>query len=238
MRGVCLAGLLLWACADAPEEAGDAGVRPDASAPLPDGAPADSAAPDVGPQPGLYDPTLAVEPAPETFTVDFQTSAGDFAVQVTRAWAPRGADRFYNLVLVGYYTDVAFFRVIDGFMAQTGISGDPQISQAWRQATIADDPNAQSNTRGRVTFATAGPDTRTTQIFFNYGDNSFLDDQGFAPFGEVVEMQPVDALYSGYGEGAPQGQGPEQGRIQREGNAYLQADFPLLDYILSAQVRP
>lgn len=206
-----------------------------------DGAPpADDAStpdPDSGePSPALLDPSQAQAQAPETFTVLMETSAGDLEIDVTRTWAPLGADRFYNLVSIGYYDDVAFFRVLEGFMAQTGIHGDPAVSGAWSQARIQDDPNTQTNTRGRVTYATAGPGTRTTQIFFNFGDNSFLDGQGFSPFGEVRDMAAADALYADYGEGPPQGSGPNQGRIQAEGNAYLRAEYPNLDYILQARV--
>jgi peptidyl-prolyl cis-trans isomerase A (cyclophilin A) len=158
-------------------------------------------------------------------------------IEVTRAWAPRGADRFYNLVKVGYYDDVAFFRVIDGFMVQFGIHGDPAANLAWHQARIADDPVTQSNKRGMVTYAMAGPDSRTTQLFINFKDNVNLDGQGFAPFGTVVEgLSVVDSLYSGYGEGAPSGLGPEQGRAQAEGNAYLRASFPKLDFIKTARL--
>jgi len=158
-------------------------------------------------------------------------------IEVTRSWAPRGADRFYNLVRAGYFDDVAFFRVIQGFMVQFGINGDPRVNAVWQQARIPDDPVTQSNRRGAITFATAGPGTRTTQVFINFKDNAGLDGQGFAPFGRVTEgMAVVDQLYSGYGEGAPQGMGPEQGRAQAEGNAYLRGSFPKLDSIKTARV--
>ena len=138
----------------------------------------------------------------------------------------------------GYYDGTTFFRVIDGFMTQWGIHPDPRVSEAWREARIDDDPVEASNTRGRITFATAGPDTRTTQLFINYIDNSRLDQMGFAPFGEVVEgMEVVDALYSDYGEGAPRGKGPDQGRIQAKGDVYL-AEFPELDRIVRASILP
>ncbi len=146
-------------------------------------------------------------------------------------------DRFYTLVKSGYYDGVRFFRVISGFMAQFGIHGDPKVSAVWRERTMPDDPVRQSNARGMVTYATAGPGTRTTQIFINYRDNSGLDGQGFAPFGKVVEgMNVVDRLFAGYGEGAPRGGGPNQGRIQAEGNAYLARDFPKLDYVKRATI--
>lgn len=160
-------------------------------------------------------------------------------VQVTRAWAPLGADRFYNLVKNGFYTDASFFRVIPGFMVQFGLSAKPSISEKWSHAVIPDDPVTQSNKRGYITFATAGPNTRTTQVFINFGDNSRLDSEGFAPFGQVVEgMDVVDKLYSGYGEGAPQGSGPDQGQIQAKGKAYLDGDFPKLDSIKTAVIVP
>ena len=191
---------------------------------------------DTAPSP-LLDPARATETAPESYRVRFETTKGPFVVEVHRAWAPHGADRFYNLVKLGYYDGVTFFRVLDDFMAQCGIHGDPKVSRAWRDARIPDDPVAQSNTRGMVTFATAGPNTRTTQIFINYKDNSSLDGMGFAPFGRVVEgLAVVDALYSGYGEGAPRGSGPHQGRAQAEGNEYFRREFPKLDHIETARL--
>lgn len=175
--------------------------------------------------------------APDTFNVKFVTNEGDIVIKVTRDWAPIGADRFYNLADNGFYDGCRFFRVIEGFMAQFGINGDPEVSAVWREQKIQDDPNKQKNTRGRVTFAMAGPNTRTTQLFISFDDNSFLDTQGFSPFGEVVEgMDVIDQLYAEYGEGAPRGNGPDQGRIQQEGNAYLNAEFPRLDHIISAEV--
>jgi len=175
--------------------------------------------------------------APATFRAHFETSAGDFVIEVHRDWAPRGADRFFNLVRSGYYDDVRFFRVISGFMVQFGIHGDPTVSAAWRDQLIVDDPVRRTNLRGMVSFATAGPGTRTTQVFINYGSNDRLDAMGFAPFGQVVEgMDVVDRLYAGYGEGAPGGRGPNQGRIQTEGNAYLQRDFGKLDYVRRASI--
>lgn len=154
-----------------------------------------------------------------------------------REWAPNGADRFYNLVKSGFYNDARFFRVIDGFMVQFGISGNPDLSAVWREARIPDDQVKQSNTRGTVTFATAGPNTRTTQVFINFGDNAGLDGQGFSPFGKVVSgMDVVDAFFKGYGEGAPRGRGPNQGLVQQQGNAYLITQFPKLDYIKKATI--
>jgi peptidyl-prolyl cis-trans isomerase A (cyclophilin A) len=189
------------------------------------------------PHPGLTNPGKAAEKAPDQFKVRLTTTKGDIVIQVNRAWAPRGADRFYNLVKVGYFTDIAFFRVIKGFMVQFGIHGNPDIATMWKSANIQDDPVTQSNARGTITFATAGPNTRTTQLFINFGDNSGLDRQGFSPFGRVVEgMSVVDSIYDGYGEGAPRGRGPNQGLIQTQGNKYLKAQYPNLDYIKNARI--
>lgn len=175
--------------------------------------------------------------APATFKAKFQTSQGDFVVEAQREWAPLGVDRFYNLVKNGFYDRTCFFRVISGFMAQFGIHGDPKISAAWRQERIQDDPVKQSNTRGYLSYAMAGPNTRTTQLFINYADNSRLDQMGFAPIGRVSEGQEVvDRLYAGYGEGAPRGKGPDQGRMQMEGREYLTKNFPQLDCITKATI--
>ena len=183
------------------------------------------------------DPSSLKEKAPATYKAKFDTSKGTFVIEVHRAWAPNGADRFYNLVKSGYYNDVRFFRVIKGFMVQFGISGNPDLNAVWREARIPDDDVTESNQRGYVSFATGGPNTRTTQVFINFGKNSGLDGQGFSPFGQVVSgMNVVDALYGGYGEGAPRGNGPDQGRLQGRGNAYLNADFPKLDYIEKATI--
>jgi peptidyl-prolyl cis-trans isomerase A (cyclophilin A) len=185
----------------------------------------------------LGDPSSLNEKAPAVYKAKFDTSKGTFVIEVHRDWAPNGADRFYNLVKNGFYNDARFFRVINGFMVQFGISGNPDVSAVWREARIPDDPVKQSNQRGMVSFATAGPNTRTTQVFINFGDNAGLDGQGFSPFGQVVSgMDVVDSLYDGYGEGAPRGQGPDQGRIQMEGNAYLITDFPKLDYVKKATI--
>jgi cyclophilin family peptidyl-prolyl cis-trans isomerase len=187
----------------------------------------------------LTNPAALTEQAPAAYKVEFDTSKGPFVVEVHRDWAPLGADRFYNLVKNGFFNNARFFRVISGFMVQFGLNADPHVSAVWREANINDDPVKQTNTRGMITFATRGPNTRTTQLFINYGDNNRLDGMGFAPFGQVVSgMNVVDALYSGYGEGAPRGVGPEQGRIQSEGNAYLIKAFPKLDYIKSATIVP
>jgi peptidyl-prolyl cis-trans isomerase A (cyclophilin A) len=178
----------------------------------------------------LKNPAALKETAPVTFKAAFDTSAGAFVVEVHRDWAPNGADRFYNLVKNGFYDNCRFFRVIPNFMVQFGINGDPAVSSVWRNARIPVDPVKATNKRGVITYAMGGsPDTRTTQVFINFQNNAGLDGQGFAPFGEVVSgMAIVDKLYSGYGEGAPSGKGPEQGRIQMEGNAYLVKDFPNL----------
>src|ERR1700728_4761758 len=186
---------------------------------------------------GLMNPAAFREQAPPTYRVDFDTSKGSFVVEVHRDWAPNGADRFYNLVKNGFYDNARFFRVVSGFMVQFGIHGDPKISATWREARIKDDPVRQSNKRGFIPFATAGPNTRTTQVFINFGDNQGLDGQGFAPFGQIVSgMNVVDALFSGYGEGAPQGSGPAQDRVQREGNTYLTSQFAKLEYIKKATI--
>jgi peptidyl-prolyl cis-trans isomerase A (cyclophilin A) len=185
----------------------------------------------------LTNPASLTTEAPAVYQVKLETSKGDVVIEVTRDWAPNGADRFYNLVKNGFYDDVRFFRVISGFMVQFGINGDPKVAAAWRDASIKDDPGKQSNKRGFVTFATRGPNTRTTQVFINFSDNSSLDSQGFSPFGKVVSgMDVVDKLHAGYGEGAPRGNGPDQMRLQQEGNAYLAKDFPKLDFVKKATV--
>jgi peptidyl-prolyl cis-trans isomerase A (cyclophilin A) len=185
----------------------------------------------------LTNPSALTEQAPASYKVKFDTSKGAFVVQVTRAWAPQGADRFYNLVKNGFYDDVRFFRVIKGFMVQFGINGNPKVMEAWRDAPLKDDPVTQSNKRGYITFATAGPNTRTSQVFINFADNTQLDQMGFAPFGRVVSgMDVVDKLNGEYGEGAPSGMGPSQGRMQGEGNAYLAKEFPRLDLVKKATI--
>ncbi len=171
--------------------------------------------------------------APASYQVRFETSAGTFVVQVTRAWAPLGADRLYTLVRQGFFDQSRFFRVVPGFVVQFGLSGDPAVSARWRLHELKDDPVTQHNTRGTLTFATAGPDSRTTQLFINYADNAQLDGMGFAPVGRVTSgMDVVDRINSSYGEG------PDQGRIEALGNAYLIAQFPKLDYIKQATILP
>ena len=186
----------------------------------------------------LANPSALKETAPATYTAQFDTSAGAFTISVTRAWAPHGADRFYNLVKSGFYNDVRFFRAIPNFMVQFGIHGTPSVAAAWRNARLPVDKVAQSNRRGFVTYAMgASPDTRTTQVFINFRDNTNLDATGFAPFGQVTSgMEIVDKIYTGYGEGPPRGSGPEQGRLQAEGNAYLMKSFPKLDYVKAATI--
>jgi peptidyl-prolyl cis-trans isomerase A (cyclophilin A) len=189
----------------------------------------------VAAAPGFTDPAKLTEPAPDTFKAQFDTTKGKFTIEVTRSLAPNGADRFYNLVRSGYFKDIAFFRVIPGFMCQFGIHGDPSVSAKWRDANIADDPVKGSNTRGTITFATAGPNTRTTQLFINFGNNVNLDGMGFSPFGKVTDgMDVVDKINNEYGENPPE----VQGHIQMEGNAYLKKQFPNLDYIKSATIIP
>jgi peptidyl-prolyl cis-trans isomerase A (cyclophilin A) len=191
-------------------------------------------------KPSLMNPASLNATAPASYDVKMVTTKGEVTIHVTRAWAPLGADRFYNLVKNGFFTDVVFFRVLSGFMAQFGVSPDPAIARVWKDANIKDDKVTQSNTRGRITFATAGPNTRTTQLFINYKDgNAGLDGQGFAPFGEVTSgMEAIDKLYADYGEGAPNGHGPDQGRLGAEGKAYTDRFFPKLDKIISAKIVP
>jgi peptidyl-prolyl cis-trans isomerase A (cyclophilin A) len=175
--------------------------------------------------------------APAVFRVRFETSRGAFVVESRRDWAPHGVDRFHQLVASGFFDNARFFRVIPGFVVQFGMHGDPDVARTWEPLTIPDDPVSQSNQRGAVTFATAGPNTRTTQLFINLADNSNLDGMGFAPIGTVIDgMAVVDGLYGGYGDGPPGGRGPDQPRIRREGNAYLERDFPQLDFIRTARL--
>ena len=181
-------------------------------------------------------PAFATQ-APDSFRARFTTNKGDFVITVHRAWAPRGADRFYNLVRSGYYDGVRFFRVIPGFMAQFGIHGDTAVTAAWRERRIPDDPVRRTNIRGMVTFATAGAGTRTTQVFINYRNNDQLDAMGFAPFGQVVDgMAVVDSLYGAYGDAPPRGRGPDQYRMHVEGEKYLARQFPKLDKVIKATI--
>ena len=174
---------------------------------------------------------------PDSFVVRVRASKGEFDIKVHRDWAPRGSDRFYYLTRAHYYDGVRFFRAVDNFVAQFGINGDPAVNAAWKSSAFPDDSVRRSNVRGTVSFATGGPNTRTVQLFINYKDNARRDARGFAVFGQgVTGMSVVDSLYKGYGEGAPRGKGPDQDRIEKEGNAYLIKDFPLLDFIITARV--
>ncbi len=205
-------------------------VRLEKSAPAPP-----PVAPAAPTRRALLDPSLAAAQAPEVYRARFRTTKGHFVVEVHRSWAPNGADRFYNLVHVGFYDGTRFYRAIAGFMVQWGISGDPAVSAAWREAHVKDDLPVRSNTRATISFA-KGAAPATTQVFVNYGDNSRLDAMRFAPFGEVVEgMGVLDGLYTGYGECGPGGKGPNQGQMEREGDPYLDG-FPLLDRVLDAWV--
>lgn len=196
--------------------------------------PAAAAAQDDERRARLRNPSQLTDTAPDVYRARFETSKGEFVIEVHRAWAPRAADRFYNLVKYGFYDDARFFRVLDGFMAQFGLNGDPAIQRAWRSAQFPDEPTTQSNLRGYVTFARSGaPHSRDTQVFISYTDNSHLDPQGFAPFGQVVSgMEVVDELYSGYGRQNV----PDQQRLIRDGNAYLEREYPLLDYVRTAVI--
>jgi peptidyl-prolyl cis-trans isomerase A (cyclophilin A) len=180
----------------------------------------------------LKNPASLTEQAPPTYKAAFDTSAGKFVITVHRTWAPNGADRFYNLVKNGFFDDTRFFRVVPNFMVQFGISGDPAVASSWQNANLKDDPSGkQSNKKGYVTFATRGKDTRTTQVFINFKDNAFLDSQGFTPFGEVTTgMDVAEKITDQYGEK------PNQGAIQSQGNTYLKASFPKLDYVKKATI--
>ncbi|MGH9395074.1 MAG: peptidylprolyl isomerase [Terriglobales bacterium] len=189
------------------------------------------------PRRALLRPPAHDAPAPALYRVTFSTTTGPFVIEVHRDWAPRGADRFYYLARHGFYNGAAFFRVVPKFVVQWGLGPDPKVNMAWDKSDFPDDPVVRSNTRGMVTFAKGGLNSRTTQVYINFGDNSRLDKLGFATFGQVISgMNIVYRLYSGYGEGAPRGHGPSQGRIQREGAAYLQKNFPLLDRIVSTRI--
>jgi peptidyl-prolyl cis-trans isomerase A (cyclophilin A) len=182
----------------------------------------------------------AASPPPEKsedmYTVKLETTKGDIIIDVHRDWAPLGAERFHELVTSGFYTDVAFFRVMKDFMAQTGVSGDPKLNAKWGRKKIRDEPARKRNIRGAVTFAKAGPNSRTTQVFVNIVDNPQLDPAMFAPIGKVRDMTVVEALYSGYGDGPPGGNGPNQQRLKKKGNKYLKKNFPDLDYIKTATI--
>ena len=228
--GALLAGALMAPVALALPQASSATKKPTSSTAHTASAVHSTAAKSSG---SLLKPASLNLQAPAVFSAKFTTTKGDFVVEVTRAWSPRGADRFYNLVKYHFFDGAAFFRVVPGFVVQFGISPRPDIARVWQPATIPDDPVTQSNARGTLTFATGGPNTRTTQLFINLGNNANLDGQGFSPFGEVTSgMAVVDQIYSGYGES------PDQGRIQGEGKAYLEKEFPKLDTIKTAVVVP
>ena len=212
-------------------EQGDARLKPAAAEAL--------ARIDVKPKPqakrhpALTDPARAKLRAPDRFVVRFDTTKGKVEVEVKREWSPHGADRLYNLVKIGYFRDIVFFRVVEGFVAQFGLHGDREVSRAWAEQKIEDDEVKVSNRAGWLTFAMAGKNTRTTQLFFNLGDNDLLDGQGFAPVGRVIKgWEAVKALYSGYREE------PSQQHIHYEGNKYLRREFPKLDSIRSATILP
>jgi len=211
--GVTVLAACLWAQA-----------APSQKKPVPKTSPA-------GPKPSLLDPATLKAQAPDVYKVKLTTTKGDVVVQVTRAWSPLGADRFYNLVKNGFYNGAGFFRIVPNFVVQFGISADPAVTKAWKTANIPDDPVTQSNHRGYLSFATAGPGTRTTQVFINLVDNARLDSMGFSPFGQVIDgMDLIDKLNAEYGEQ------PDQGRIETEGRGYLEKSFPRLDIIKSAGV--
>ncbi|HWZ97912.1 MAG TPA: peptidylprolyl isomerase [Candidatus Dormibacteraeota bacterium] len=244
---VCVATLLLFGCkakepSTEPKPAEAAKTETPAPPPpapaetkpaAPEATPAPVAAP--GPKPGnLLKPSTLQEKAPEKYEVKFVTTRGEFVVQVTRAWSPLGADRFYNLVKGHFYDNTAFFRVVPGFVVQFGIAEKPAVSSAWKHTEITDDPVTQTNKRGSLSFATAGANTRTTQIFINLKDNPRLDGMGFSPFA-VVEgngMNVVEMMYEGYGDNA----GPDQDQIEKQGTPYLKKGWPKLDYIVSARI--
>lgn len=187
----------------------------------------------------LLKPAGFVKQAPAVFRARFETTKGPFVIEVHRDWAPLGADRFYNLVRGGFYDGERFFRTVPKFVVQWGISPDPAVNEAWGETSrIQDDPVKQTNTRGFVTFAKGGPNTRTTQIYVNMADNSRLDKTGFAPFGSVVTgMDVFEKLYSEYGEIVPRGKGPDQKQLREQGEAYLVREFPLLDKIVRARIQ-
>jgi peptidyl-prolyl cis-trans isomerase A (cyclophilin A) len=192
------------------------------------------AAPQQAADPTLKNPAALNDQAPALYRARLETSQGVFVIEAHRDWAPLAADRFYNLVKHGFYDNTRFFRVLSGFMAQFGLNGDPEVQRAWAVAGLPDEPAKQSNTRGYVSFAReSGPNSRYTMVFINYKDNSYLDSEGFPPFGQVVlGMDVADKLYSGYGRTNV----PDQRRITSEGNAYLSAEYPKLDYVRRATI--
>jgi peptidyl-prolyl cis-trans isomerase A (cyclophilin A) len=176
---------------------------------------------------------------PVVYDVAFDTTQGSFTVEVSRAWAPHGADRFYELVNMRYFDEGRFFRVLPGFIAQFGVHKDFKVHDVWREFFIIDDPPLQKNLRGTLAFAQSGPNTRATEVFINLADNKVLDDQRFVPFARIVSgMDVPDRFYAGYGELGPEGKGPDSGRIEEEANEYLVPRFPKLDYIKHAKFVP
>src|SRR5262245_8097688 len=244
MRPLILLRLALLGLVSTPAACGKTEAPPEVKSDPPKASASSAAArPPAAPSPplggnALYHPEWAKEKAPEKFKAKFTTTKGDFVIEVTRSWAPNGAGRFYNLVKLGFYDGTKFYRAVEGFMVQWGINGDPSVNGAWYKAYIQDDPVVKGNKRGFVNFATAGKDQRTTQVCVNLSDkNTRLDSEGFAAFGEVVEgMKVVDSLFKGYGDGPPQGKGPKQARIQSEGDAYLEKEFPKLDAVKEAKI--
>ena len=205
-------------------------TQPAASKPAPA---AQQKSPAAKPAASLLHPETLKAKAPDVYEVKFVTTKGDFVLQVTRAWAPLGADRFYNLVKYHFYDGAPFFRVVPGFVVQFGLTGNPAVNKAWTDANIKDEPVTQSNVAGTITFAMAGPNTRTTQVFINFANNSRLDASGFAPFGKVTEgMDVVNLLYGGYADSPTS----HQGEITNQGKAYLDKNFPKLDSIKTATI--
>jgi peptidyl-prolyl cis-trans isomerase A (cyclophilin A) len=180
----------------------------------------------------LRNPASLTAKAPDTYTVNLDTSAGQIVILVHRDWAPLAADRFFNLVSNGFYDDVRFFRVVPNFMVQFGMHGNPAVNKAWSSVPMQDEPTKQTNKKGYITFARTGaPNSRGTQVFINYKDNAFLDKQGFAPFGEVTKgLDVAEKINASYGEK------PDQSQITASGNAYLTKEFPKLDYIKTATI--
>jgi len=228
---LCTAGLLGWQAAKG-QDAAQTQAKP------PAGTTAHKSTASASPyERVLLRPALLTAKAPATYEVQFVTTKGNFTIKVTRDWAPLGADRFYNLARHHFYDNASFFRALKGFVVQWGISAYPPVTAAWEHAPIKDDPVVQSNVRGSVTYAMAGPNTRTTQLFINLVDNKRLDGMGFAPIGQVTEgMEIVDSLYSDYGEGAPDGHGPAQDQIEKSGKVYLDKNFPNLDSIKTTKL--
>lgn len=234
---VACAALILFGCSS-PQPSKEAAEERKAPPPAETAAPAPSPAPAPPAEPAAKapEPTAKKQPmsstAPENFKVRFTTSKGPIVVEVHKSWAPKGAQRFYELVRSGYFDGNRFFRIVPKFIVQFGMSGDPAMTKKWDK-NITDDPVTQTNRVGSITFATAGPNTRTTQLFINLNSNQMLDGQGFAPFGMVVDGMPVvESLNKEYGER------PDQDSIRQRGNAYLNEQFPRLDYIKKAEVLP